>query len=126
MSFRTDRVRVAILLKRKATLSREEFRRYWIETHGPLVNSLDVIKTNLLKIEQAHVNESVIAHLTQMPFGPSEWDGIAIFEAESYAKIFEVFQNEEYQKKIIPDNDVFLDAKGCQLLPLDVLTVVDK
>ncbi|KAJ7903413.1 hypothetical protein B0H14DRAFT_2664822 [Mycena olivaceomarginata] len=78
MSFRTDRVRVAILLKRKATLSREEFRRYWIETHGPLVNSLDV------------------------------------------------FQSEEYQKKIIPDNDVFLDAKGCQLLPLDVLTVVDK
>jgi hypothetical protein len=106
MSFRTDRVRLAILLKRKATLSREEFRRYWIETHGPLVNSLDVIKTNLLKIEQvrkshdlshpsvekqqAHVNESVIAHLTQMPFGPSEWDGIAILEAESYAKIFEV------------------------------------
>ncbi|KAJ7903412.1 hypothetical protein B0H14DRAFT_2664821 [Mycena olivaceomarginata] len=110
MSFRTDRVRVAMF------------------THAPLVSSLNIVKTNLLKYEQAHTNETMITQLTPMalPFPLSEWDGIAIFEAESYAKFFEVCQSEEYQQKLVPDEDAFLDRKGCQLLLLNVLTVIDK
>ncbi|KAJ7364156.1 EthD domain-containing protein [Mycena albidolilacea] len=128
MSFCTDRVRVAMFVKRKATISKEQFHQYWAETHAPLVSSLNIVKANLLKYEQAHTNETMITHLTPMalPFPLSEWDGIAIFEAESYAKFFEVCQSEEYQRKLVPDEDAFLDRKGCQLLLLNVLTVIDK
>ncbi|KAJ6531921.1 EthD domain-containing protein [Mycena capillaripes] len=127
MAFRTDRVRLAILLKRKASLSKEEFHKYWAEKHGPLFSSVDIVKTNLLKYEQAHTNEGVNQQVAQMMGIPMpEWDGIAIFEGESYAKIFEVFQNEEYKRVIIPDEEKFIDRQGCQMIPLDLLSVIDK
>ncbi|KAJ7261845.1 hypothetical protein B0H12DRAFT_1013346 [Mycena haematopus] len=129
MSFRTDRVRLAVLFKRKPTISKEEFVKYWAETHGPLFSSLDIVKKNILKYEQAHTNEAVLKQITkmnQLSGAPNEWDGIAIFEAESYEKISEVIQNEEYQKILVPDGDNFLDVQNCQMLPLDLITFLDK
>ena len=52
MSLRTDRARLVLLVKRKATLSKEAFHHYWSGTHGALFSSLDIVKTNLLKYEQ--------------------------------------------------------------------------
>ncbi|KAJ7364153.1 hypothetical protein DFH08DRAFT_838454 [Mycena albidolilacea] len=128
MSHRTDRVRIVVLLKRKPTLSKEEFHKHWTETHGPLFSSLDVVKRNLLKYEQAHINDPVLQQIMQMiPGAPTaDWDGMAIFEAESYAKVFEVFQSEEYSKVIIPDDEKFVDRANWQMLPFDLNTVVDK
>ncbi|KAJ7903415.1 hypothetical protein B0H14DRAFT_2664824 [Mycena olivaceomarginata] len=96
MSHRTDRVRIVVLLKRKPTLSKEEFHK-----HGPK--------------RMAHYDSWT-----------TDWDGMAIFEAESYAKIFEVFQSEEYSKVIIPDDEKFVDRANWQMLPFDLNTVVDK
>ncbi|KAJ7475960.1 hypothetical protein FB451DRAFT_263796 [Mycena latifolia] len=127
MSFRTDRVRLAILLKRKSTLTEEEFSQYWSGTHAALFSSVDIVKKNLIKYEQAHVNQSVLMQLVQAMGAPmSEWDGMVIFEGESYAKIFEVFQSEEYNRIVVPDEENFLDRQGAQMLPLDLFTVIDK
>ncbi|KAJ7678933.1 hypothetical protein DFH06DRAFT_975016 [Mycena polygramma] len=127
MSFRTDRVRLVALLKRKPSLSKEEFHKYWAEKHGPLFSSLEIVKTNLLKYEQAHTNDAVLQQVTQKMGAPmSEWDGMAIFEGESLAKIFEVFTHPEYQEKVIPDEKSFVNREACQMLPLDLLTVIDK
>ncbi|KAF7336722.1 hypothetical protein MVEN_02107200 [Mycena venus] len=42
-------------------------------------------------------NDAVLQQIAQMMGAPlSEWDGMAIFEGGSYAKIFEIFQSEEY------------------------------
>jgi hypothetical protein len=51
-TFRPDRVRLAVLIKRKPGMSVEEFGRYWAEVHGPLFTSLDIVKKNLVKYEQ--------------------------------------------------------------------------
>ncbi|KAJ6508005.1 hypothetical protein C8R47DRAFT_1036853 [Mycena vitilis] len=127
MSFRTDRVRLVVLLKRKSSLSKEEFHTYWSEKHGPLFSSLEIVKTNLLKYEQAHTNDAILQQITQMMGAPmSEWDGMAIFEAETYGKIFEVFTHPEYQEKVIPDEKSFMDRESCQMLPLDLFTVIGK
>ncbi|KAJ7903414.1 hypothetical protein B0H14DRAFT_3421638 [Mycena olivaceomarginata] len=93
---------------------------------APLFSSLDVVKKSLLKYEQAHVNHPVLQQIAQMiPGAPTpEWDGMAIFEGESYAQIFEVFQNEEYQKVIVPDEQHFIDRLNCQMLPFDLNTVI--
>ncbi|KAJ7126869.1 hypothetical protein C8R44DRAFT_617351 [Mycena epipterygia] len=127
MSLRTDRVRLVILIKRKSSLSKEEFGQYWSETHGNLFSSLAIAKTNLLKYEQAHTNQSVLLQVAQSmgaPMTESEWDGMAIFEGESYAKIFEVFQNEEYLRVVVPDEERFIDRAGCKMLTLDLFTIL--
>jgi hypothetical protein len=51
-TFRPDRVRLAILMKRKPGMSKEEFSRYWAEVHSPLFTSLDIVKANIVKYEQ--------------------------------------------------------------------------
>jgi hypothetical protein len=56
MSYRTDRVRVVVLLKKKPTLSKEEFHKYWSGTHSALFSSLDIVKSNLVKYEQVRPN----------------------------------------------------------------------
>ncbi|KAJ7761902.1 hypothetical protein DFH07DRAFT_814474 [Mycena maculata] len=127
MSFRTDRVRLAILLKRNPTLTKEEFSQYWLGTHAALFSGLAIVKTNLLKYEQAHTNEPVLLQLAAAMGAPkSEWDGMAIFEAESYVKIFEIFQSEEYQKVVVPDEKHFIVRQASQALPLDLNTVLDQ
>ncbi|KAJ7918893.1 hypothetical protein B0H13DRAFT_1458921, partial [Mycena leptocephala] len=86
---RPDRVRLAVLIKRKPGMSVEEFGRYWAEVHGPLFTSLDIVKKNLVKYEQAHSNEEMLQQFQAAGFTKSEWDGMAIMEAESYAKLME-------------------------------------
>ncbi|KAJ7691627.1 hypothetical protein B0H17DRAFT_559331 [Mycena rosella] len=126
MSFRTDRVRLAFLVKRKSTLTEEEFSRYWSGTHSALFASLKIVKTNLIKYEQAHINQSALMQIHRIGGAPCEWDGMGTFEAESYAKIFEVFENEEYLRVVKPDEANYLARDECQLLPLDLLTVLEK
>ena len=52
-------------------------------------------------------------------------DGIAIFEGPSYEKIFETFQDEEYQKTVIPDEEKFLDRARSTAIPVDIVPVFD-
>ncbi|KAJ7634692.1 hypothetical protein FB45DRAFT_909581 [Roridomyces roridus] len=90
-TIRTDRVRLAILLIRKTGTTVEQFRRHWAESHGPLIGSIEIVKKNILKYEQAYPNEELMAALkaggANVP--GLDWDGMVIFEAESYAKIIE-------------------------------------
>ncbi|KAF8186576.1 hypothetical protein K438DRAFT_2153255 [Mycena galopus ATCC 62051] len=55
----------------------------------------------------------------------TEWDGMSIFEGESFAKIFEVFQSEQYQKIIVPDEENFIDRTKFQMIPFDLHTALD-
>lgn len=55
-----------------------------------------------------------------------DFDGLAIFEAESYDKIIEVFTSEEYKKNAIPDEEKFLDRSKIICFPADLVTVIDK
>ncbi|KAJ7030366.1 hypothetical protein B0H16DRAFT_1512346 [Mycena metata] len=124
---RTDRVRLAVLLRRKPDLSSEEFHEYWAGPHRALFSSLKIVQSNLTKYEQAHMNDNIFQQTAgAMGAPPSQWDGVAIFEGESYAKIFEIFQNEEYLTKVIPDEANFFIRDQSQVLPLDLITVFEK
>jgi hypothetical protein len=120
MSHRTDRVRIVVLLKRKPTLSKEEFHKHWTESawptvffHGRRKEELTQIRTGMRCISltlslphstQAHINDPVLQQITQMiPGAPTtDWDGMAIFEAESYAKIFELCSfDPRFQKRFL-------------------------
>ncbi|KAJ7461818.1 hypothetical protein B0H11DRAFT_116613 [Mycena galericulata] len=128
MSFtiRTDRVRLTILLKRKPGMSNEEFSRYWAGEYGSLFASLEIVKTNILKYEQAHLNKEMRECFQGAGFKASEWDGMIVFEAESYAKIMEVLKNEDFQEIAMADAENFIDVPQCQFVPLDLITPIDK
>ncbi|KAK7033231.1 hypothetical protein R3P38DRAFT_788641 [Favolaschia claudopus] len=129
MSYRTDRVRLVVLLKRKPTMTREDFQSHWAGSHCALFISLEIVKKNLLKYEQAHTSNTALqqfSHALRTPIPESEWDGMVIFEAESYAKILEIFQSEEYQRIVEPDAESILDRPNCQILSLGLITVIDK
>ncbi|KAJ7634694.1 hypothetical protein FB45DRAFT_1025624 [Roridomyces roridus] len=124
-TIRTDRVGLAVLATRKTGTTVEEFRRHWAEVHGPLVASIEIVKKNILKYEQAYPNAELSAGLKAGGANvPSlDWDGMTIFEAESYAKI--TLQSDEFKKIAGPDADTFLNATEMRFIPLDLITVVD-
>ena len=50
---------------------------------------------------------------------------MAIFEAANWEKLFEVFQDEEYVKTVIPDEETFLDRASSQAFPSTLVGVFD-
>lgn len=143
---RKDRVRLIALMQPKEGTSLKEFDQYWIQQHGPLFASLDVVKKNLSKYEQVgpfcirtlyvcltwcvrsrqfHLNQDANAALSAaMGVPPPSICGMAIFEAESFEKIFEVFQSEEYQRVIVPDEQKFMAREKSQLIAGDLATII--
>jgi len=126
MSLRTDRIRVVSFVKKKDDLSQEEFHRYWLEEHSKVFSSIAIAKRNLLKYEQMHKDHHVCKALDSLGFLPPHWDGLALFEAESFEKFFAIFEDEEYKKIVVPDELKFIDRPKCTLLPLNLATIYDR
>lgn len=61
-SFRTDRVRLVVLMAPKPGLSFEEFDRYWLDVHAKVFSSIAIAKRNLLKYEQVSVSIFPVSH----------------------------------------------------------------
>ncbi|RDB24418.1 hypothetical protein Hypma_008455 [Hypsizygus marmoreus] len=125
-TFAKDRVRLIFFLKRKEGLTKEQFSRHWLDPHAKLFMSLESVKANVTKYEQLHTNdvytEAIKAIQGSIP--TSDWDGIVHLEGESYEKLFAVFQSEEYAKIVTPDEEKFIDRAKCQILPLDLASLI--
>ncbi|KAH9942249.1 uncharacterized protein BXZ73DRAFT_97667 [Epithele typhae] len=127
-TLRTDRVRLAVLMAPKPGLSFEEFDDYWLNVHGNIFSSIAIAKRNLLKYEQFHLDpkyESTIAAQT-LAKSQTRFRGIAIFEATSLDKIFEIFQDEEYLRVVVPDEHNFFDHENAQILAGPFASIIDK
>lgn len=74
---------------------------------------------------KAHNNEEMSKQLKGMGFPSADCDGMAIFEAYSYEKIAECFQDEDYKKEVIPDEEKFLDRGRSMAFPADLVSVID-
>jgi hypothetical protein len=76
-------------------------------------------------------------------FRKSEWDGMAIMEAETYAKLMEVslpthrpviatlirrqvIQSQGFQSVLTSDAEKFIDVSEIQFIRLDLITSIDK
>ncbi|THU99636.1 hypothetical protein K435DRAFT_658591 [Dendrothele bispora CBS 962.96] len=123
---RTDRVRMLVLMTKNPSVSREEFERHWFEKHSQLILSQGIVKKNLLKYEQLHVNENARILLQQLNVPLIDCDGAVIFETESYEKFFETFNDPEFKAIIEPDEEHFLDPSKTRVIPLDFLAFIDK
>ncbi|GLB43689.1 putative ethD domain containing protein [Lyophyllum shimeji] len=121
--FRTDRVRLIVFLNGKPGLSKEDFSHYWRTVHGDLFRSPDIVK--VIKYEQGHANDEFFVGPRRMGLPVAEWDGLMILDGESYEKLFAVFASEEYAQKVASDKVNFIDRPKCQILPLDLATLLE-
>ncbi|KAI0633464.1 hypothetical protein C8Q77DRAFT_1073323 [Trametes polyzona] len=127
-SLRTDRVRLAVLMAPKPGLSFEEFDRYWLDVHANVFSSIAIAKRNLLKYEQFHLDRSYDSVLAthRLAKTPTQFRGIAIFEATSIDKILEIFEDEEYLRVVVPDEQEFFDPEKAQILAGPFASIIDK
>lgn len=126
MSLRKDRVRVLALLRKREDISQDEFHRYWIGVHLKVFTSIAVVKKDLTKYEQLHKNHEFCEAVEKMGFSIPQWDGIALFEAESFEKILAIFDDEEYKRVVIPDELKFIDRPNCMFFPVNFATIFER
>ncbi|MGB7053601.1 MAG: EthD domain-containing protein [Acidimicrobiales bacterium] len=70
-------VKLVFCVRRKPELTREEFQRYWLDEHGPLVRSLREAQPGLRRYVQSHTIEIPASELARASRGTAEpYDGI--------------------------------------------------
>ncbi|KAL1739827.1 hypothetical protein HDZ31DRAFT_47477 [Schizophyllum fasciatum] len=119
-SLRKDRVRMAILVKRRKDMSYDDFADYWLNHHAKVFMSTRIVHKCLLRYEQMHISAGTAKAWNELKGIPiTNFDGIAMFEAESYEDIQEMWDSEEYQTVIYPDELQFVDHENSHVIPLN-------
>ena len=78
-------IKLTFCLRRLPHLSREEFQRYWRETHAPLV-ARHAKTLGILRYVQAHTGHDALnAAMQASRGGPEAYDGVAELWFESEA-----------------------------------------
>jgi hypothetical protein len=109
-------VRLSILVKKLPSISTEEFNKYWDEKHPSVFLSVPIVKKNLTKYQQFHVDPAVAEPLRQAGMPVAAYDGATEFWAESYEALMAVFQDEEYNQVVIPDEQKFLGRAAASVM----------
>lgn len=111
-------IKLIYCARRLPHLSREEFQRYWRETHGPLVRS----HTKTLRIRryvQVHTLEHPINNVLRESRGALEaYDGVAELWGDSIEGVTAVTASSEGQEalqELIEDERRFVDLKRSAL-----------
>lgn len=92
------------LLVRRAELSHDEFREYWLDEHAPLAEELPGVRK----------------YTTSIPDDPSKspYDGIAELYLEEGASVSDIFSSEA-GSRLQADAETFLDQTAGEILVVD-------
>ena len=52
-----------------------------------------------------------------------DYDGLVVLEAESYEKILEIFDDEDYKRLAVPEEGEFVDRSATRLVPAGFATI---
>jgi len=121
-----DRVRMVGFLHPKEGVSYEDFSDYWLNSHGETVMSLKVVQKNILKYEQFHFDPVVNDQLAAQGVHKLPYYGMGIFEAESYAKLMEIFTDVEYLERVVANEEKFFDRTLTEVTAGSYAVFIDK
>jgi len=68
-------VHVQVLVKKLGALSDEEFHTYWRDPHPKIWLSVDIVKKNVIKYSQFHIDQKTSGQLTAAGLLMAEFDG---------------------------------------------------
>jgi uncharacterized protein (TIGR02118 family) len=106
-------LKLVYCLRRKPDLSREEFQRYWKETHGPLVRER-AAALGIRRYIQVHTLDSPLneAMRASRSSDPDIYDGVAELwwdDAESFGAGVSTPEGREAAKELREDEERFID-----------------
>lgn len=105
-------VKLMFCVRRAPHLSREEFQRYWRETHGPLVRK-HAATLRIQRYVQVHtIDHQLNAVLRESRGAPEPYDGIAELWWESSDDLIEAIQSPEGEQastELFEDERHFID-----------------
>jgi uncharacterized protein (TIGR02118 family) len=111
-------IKLAFCLRRRAGLSRQDFQRYWLEQHGPLVRE----HAGVLRIRryvQLHTQDHPVnAALRESRGGPEAFDGIAELWWESLEELAGAMSTPEGRRAgalLLEDERRFIDLERSPL-----------
>ena len=111
-------IKLIYCLRRLPQLSREEFQRYWRETHGPLVRS-HAKTLGIRRYVQVHTLDYPINDVLRESRNALEaYDGVAELWGDSIERMTAVMASPEGQKaaqELIEDERRFIDLKRSAL-----------
>lgn len=86
-------------LKRKPGMSLADFRKYWVDVHGPIVTRLP----RLRRYVQCHTVDAAYQ------YAEPRWDGVAQLWVDSPEAYQTMLDSKEFQEESWPDGGKFLD-----------------
>ena len=86
-------------LKRKPGMSLAEFRKYWLEVHGPIVCKLP----GLRRYVQCHAVDAAYS------YAEPRWDGVAQLWVDDLNAYQRMLDSKEFKEESWPDGAKFLD-----------------
>ena len=106
-------IRLIYVLRRKPSMSREEFQKYWFETHGPLV-ARHATTLNILRYLQDHTLEDPMNEQMAKARGGMEppYDGVAELwwpTREALASSFASAAGQAASRELVEDESKFID-----------------
>lgn len=120
-------IKLTFCPRRLAHLSREDFQRYWRETHAPLV-AARAATLGIVKYEQVHAGfDALSAGIQLSRGGPQPYDGIAEIWFESEASLEAAGQNPDAAgaaRELLEDERRFIDLANSPLWFNRVHTIV--
>ena len=70
-------IKLTFCLVRRAEFTREGFQKYWLETHGPLVASVQEVLSIRRYVQTHSLPEETEAGMRSVRGGPPGYDGVA-------------------------------------------------
>ena len=120
-------IKLTFCLRRLSSLTREEFQRYWLETHGPLVRK-HAEALRVRRYVQLHtLDESINASIRDSRGGPEAYDGVAELWWDSAAELAAGTASEEGREAgrlLLEDEKRFIDLANSPLFFGDEKTLV--
>jgi uncharacterized protein (TIGR02118 family) len=104
-------IKLSILMARKAGTSYEEFLRHWGTTHADVIFSQPATTDYIRRYVQNHRAVDDLASSAK-----SQFDGIAEVWFDSADAAAAFFASQDYQLRIVADEELFLDRDRCESL----------
>jgi uncharacterized protein (TIGR02118 family) len=111
-------IKFVYCVRRRPEMSLEQFRKYWLENHGPLVRSF-AKALRARRYVQSHTLQTPLNDLAQQPRGTREpYDGITELWWDSAEDLAAALQTPEGQKAnqiLSEDEGRFCDLPRCSV-----------
>ena len=118
-------IKLVFCLRRLPHLSREEFHRYWLDTHGPLVREL-APALGVKRYTQVHTVTSAFSEAMRRHRGaPEDFDGVAELWWDDYPATVAALSSAETMAAVA-DHANFMDSHDkCAMFITEEVVIVE-